>query len=90
MEYFSIPADSLFNKPEECGMGGGGCSVVVAGWTLGDNGDCLSLDFGVPVGIRGKKWIVLQVRPQQEIFIEYSLTLLQTWVQGASRIFYFY
>lgn len=56
-----LSGDSLLDKPEECGMGGAGCSIVVAGWTLGDNGDCFR-EFGVPLGVSGKKWLVLQVK----------------------------
>ena len=54
-------AKDKFSEPVECDMAPFPCAQTMQLWTLGVSGSCLAPEYGMPIGLAGTKYIVLQV-----------------------------
>ncbi|XP_048751432.2 tyramine beta-hydroxylase-like isoform X1 [Ostrea edulis] len=46
--------------PKKCGMGSAKCRSIIAGWTLGQNGECMHEEVGFRIGKQGYKYAMMQ------------------------------
>merc|ERR550532_764057 len=47
-------------EASECGMAQENCRDIIAGWTVGANGECVDSEFGFRIGPTGYKSVMIQ------------------------------